>query len=627
MDGPRRIRVLPDLLVSKIAAGEVVERPASVVKELVENSLDAGASRISVAIEEGGARLIRVTDDGCGLGAEDLPLAVRAHATSKIQSEEDLYSIHTMGFRGEALASIGAVSQLRIVSRRQGTLEGHEVVVCGDHLGSQGAAGCPEGTTVEVRDLFFNVPARRKFLRSGSTETGHVNEQFTRLALAYPQVGFSLTSNTRSTHNLSPVGEYLPRIGKLYGAELSEALLPVEREERGLRIRAYVAPPVHSRAAPQWQYVFVNGRFVRDRFVQHAIRESYRGLMEPNRHGVVFLYLEIDPSQVDVNVHPTKIEVRWADSSLIHSQVLSALRETLQRADLTPALRVRQPEPATISEVEQDRIRQELAAILKATPTIQGGGWANPASVPTGETTMPWSRPALPSQVEGAGHGFTWDSWRSMFAPAVAAGACEHGVPFAAQAGGDGARRAVQMHNLYLVAETDDGIMIVDQHALHERVMYEQFRHRFTDGPLESQRLLMPEMLKVTPGQAALLESHGELLVRMGIDVTPFGADCVALHAIPALLRDADAESFLRDLLDRLSQSDAPNNTEALVHGLLDMMACKAAVKAGDPLTQQEIDSLMQQRHLVEKSSSCPHGRPTMLRFTKAELNRQFKRT
>ena len=631
MDGPRSIRVLPDLLVNKIAAGEVVERPASVVKELIENSLDAGAGRIAVSIEEGGARLIRVTDDGCGLDAENLRLAIMPHATSKIQTEDDLYTIHTMGFRGEALASIGAVSHLRMISRPQGAVEGHEVVVSGDRFEARGAAGCPEGTTVEVRDLFFNVPARRKFLRSTSTETGHVNEQFTRLALANPDVAFSMASNGRVTHNLPPSANHLPRIAKLYGPELTEALLPVERDERGLRILAYLAPPIHSRAATQWQYVYVNGRFVRDRFVQHAIREAYRGLMEPHRHGVVFLFLHIDPSRVDVNVHPTKIEVRWADSNLIHSQVLSALRETLQRADLTPALRVQRAAPSALDEAEQDRIRHELASILKATTPLQGGGSAGSFSESVA-LPPPWSKAEPGSAPGGPGNSFSWEGWRSMYAPAphdLSAGepvqslsprpleVPQHNTP----------RQAVQMHNLYLVAETDEGIMIVDQHALHERVMYEQLRQRFTAGPLESQRLLLPETIRVTAAQAGLLESHADLLTQMGIEVTPFGTDSVALHAVPALLHEIDAAAFLRDLLDRLAQNEAPNHAEALVHDLLDMMACKAAVKAGDPLTQPEINALMQQRHLVEKSSSCPHGRPTMLRFTKAELNRQFKRT
>ena len=631
MDGPCRIRVLPDLLVNKIAAGEVVERPASVVKELVENSLDARASRIAVAVEQGGARFIRVTDDGCGLSAEDLRLAVMPHATSKIQREDDLYAIHTMGFRGEALASIGAVSHLRMISREPGSIEGCEIAVCGDRIESA-ATGCPEGTTVEVRDLFFNVPARRKFLRSPSTEMGHINEQFVRLALAYPDVCFELVNNGRTTHSLPPGTDHLPRIARLYGPELADALLPVERDERGLRIYAYLAPPVHSRAAAQWQYVYVNGRFVRDRFIQHAIREAYRGLMEPNRHGVVFLFLEIAPSQVDVNVHPTKIEVRWADSGLIHSQVLSALRETLQRADLTPTLKVSRIEPAPIDEAEQNRIRHELAAILKSTAPVQGGLPWSPAG-PTPEPSLRWDQHStLP--ISAPASGFDWNNWRSLYAPAQQSGdpappPDPSTIPatWPTTPPPDAARRAVQMHNLYLVAETDDGIMIVDQHALHERVMYEHLRQRFTAGPLESQRLLLPESIRVSADQLGLLETHAELLAQLGIEVSPFGADSVALHAVPAILRDVDSGSFLRDLLDRLAQNDAPNHTEALVHDLLDMMACKAAVKAGDPLSQQEINALMEQRHLVEKSSSCPHGRPTMLRFTKAELNRQFKRT
>lgn len=637
MDGPSRIKILPDLLVNKIAAGEVVERPASVAKELIENSLDAGASRIAVTIEEGGARLIRVTDDGCGMSAHDLRLAVTPHATSKIQIEDDLYAIRTMGFRGEALASIGAVSQLRVISRLHGVMEGNEVTVCGDRFETQRTAGCPEGTTVEVRDLFFNVPARRKFLRSAPSETGHLNEQFTRLALARPDIGFELMNNGRKSHMLVPADSHLPRIARLYGPELAEALLPVERDERGLRITAYVGPPSHSRAAPQWQYVYVNRRFVRDRFVQHAIREAYRGLMEPQRHGVAFLFLEIDPARVDVNVHPTKIEVRWADSNLVHSQVLSAIRETLQKADLTPTIRIPGGHASPVDQAEQERMRQELAAILKATAPIQGGpaGWPLESSSGQTRSALPWGNPVDTAHLGNPSSGFSWQGWRSMYGQPGpgAAPPCDSpnfgnwnpprqsfGVP-------ESARPAVQMHNLYLVAETDDGIMIVDQHALHERVMYEQLRQRFAAGPLESQRLLLPESIAVTPAQIALLESQSELLARLGIEVSPFGIDTVALHAVPALLRDVDAASFLRDLLDRLGQNDAPSHPEALVHDVLDMMACKAAVKAGDPLTQEEINALMLQRHLVDKPSSCPHGRPTMLRFTKAELNRQFKRT
>ena len=626
-----RIRVLSDLLVNKIAAGEVVERPASVVKEVVENSIDGGATRIAVTIEDGGRQLIRVTDDGSGMSGEELRLSVLAHATSKVTVEDDLYSIRTMGFRGEALASIAAVSKLRIASRLAGEIEGHEVRVAGDQFETSQAVGCPEGTTVEVRDLFFNVPARRKFLRTPSTEVGHINEQFARVALAYPEIGFELTVNRRVAQNLPQCQTRLERIGKFYGPELAAALMSIAREERGVRLEAYAAPPVQSRATAQWQYVYVNGRYIRDRFIQHAIKEAYRGLMEPNRHGVVFLFITLDPSDVDVNVHPTKIEVRWADSNLIHSQVLSALRETFQRCDLSPRLRTERT-PLPLSEAEQDRVRHELAEVLKSTAPIDP------------------SRAALPPVGAESGRGSRFDRpptdgawvdhervWRSLYGQPEPVSENREGaktplhppteVASGAAPGSSSRPRAVQMHNLYLVAETDEGIVIVDQHALHERVMYEQLRARIAVGSLESQRLLLPETLRVTPDQAALIEAHANLFERLGIEITPFGRDAVAVHAFPALLKDTDVPSFLRDLLDRLAQQPAGSSTEVVIHKILDMMACKAAVKAGDALSESEIEALMGKRYLIENSSSCPHGRPTMLRLTKADLNRQFKRT
>jgi len=635
-----RIRVLSDLLVNKIAAGEVVERPASVVKELIENSIDGGATRIAVTVEDGGRQLIRVTDDGSGMSPEELLLSVQAHATSKVTVEDDLYSIRTMGFRGEALASIAAVSKLRIVSRLAGAIEGHEVRGAGDRFETTQSVGCPEGTTVEVRDLFFNVPARRKFLRTPSTEVGHINEQFARAALAYPEIGFELTVHRRVAQNLPKAQSRIERIGKFYGPELAAALMTVAREERGVRLEAYAAPPVQSRATAQWQYVYVNGRYVRDRFIQHAIKEAYRGLMEPNRHGVVFLFINLDPRDVDVNVHPTKIEVRWADSNLIHSQVLSALRETFQRCDLTPRLRTQQS-PPPLSEAEQDRVRRELAEVLKATtpidpsPVCHGSVSRAPATESYGISSR---ASAPPAGVDLAEHERVWRSLYGRPEPvsedsdrtqgeliepqASACGESPRGLNPAAHG-----PRAVQMHNLYLVAETDEGIVIVDQHALHERVMYEQLKSRIALGSLESQRLLLPETLRVTPHQAALIEAHASLFERLGVEITPFGRDAVAIHAFPALLKDTDVPSFLRDLLDRLAQQPAGSSTEVVIHKVLDMMACKAAVKAGDALTDSEIEALMRQRHLIEKPGSCPHGRPTMLRLTKADLNRQFKRT
>ena len=620
------IRVLPELVVKKIAAGEVVERPASVVKELLENALDAGATRVVVTIEDGGKQLIRVTDDGCGMSAEELRLAITPHATSKLSDEEDLFSIRTMGFRGEALASVSSIAKLRIVSRKPDSLEGREIQVVADEVKFASAAGCPPGTTVEVRDLFFNVPARRKFLRASSTETGQINEQLARIALAHPHIAFELTNNGRVTQRLPACANCVERIAKFYGPQLAEALLRVERDERGIRLEAYVAPPAQSRATAQWQYTFVNGRYIRDRQIQHAIKEAHRGLMEPHRHGVVFLFLTVDPAFVDVNVHPTKTEVRWADGRLIYSQVLSALRETFQNANLMPTL---QTDRAPVDEAQQDQIRREFAAHLKAIPPIVPSTVDSRGGFPESEAKA-YERTGVAPQGSGAGG---MDTWRALYQPPSGSSRAEGTLnqivaPF--QGGGmdEGSRppRAIQMHNLYLVVETDEGIVIVDQHALHERVLYEQLVERMTSGKLESQRLLLPEMISVTAEQLALLEEYAELLDRVGIEVTPIGDDSVAVHTFPSLLKNPDIAAFMQDLFDRLAQRPSAGQPEVLLNDVLSMMACKAAIKAGDPMTNEEIEALFAQRRLIQNSSSCPHGRPTMLQLTKADLERQFHR-
>jgi len=625
---------LPDLLVKKIAAGEVVERPASVVKELVENSVDAGASRIAITIEDGGRQLIRVTDDGFGMTPEELRLAVTPHATSKVTIEDDLYSISTMGFRGEALASISAVSKLRIVSRPPDRVEAHEIRVVAEEVESSQAAGAPPGTTIEVRDLFFNVPARRKFLRTPSTEVGHINEQLIRTALPNPQVGFELTNNRRTTQNLPRCDSRMDRIARFYGPELASALMHVERDERGVRIEAFLAPPTHSRATTQWQYAFVNGRYVRDKHLMHAMKEAYRGLTEPNRHAVLFLFVDLDPRQVDVNVHPTKIEVRWADGNLVHSQVLSALRETLQAHDLTPALSTsRAARP--VDPAEQDRVRREMADWLEqqrphGSPTMPAMGRSGgDASFEVGgmqERRMPMPDPTATWDAL-YGRGGTRDESSEAATPFAPDERDRLVVPAPGPEGTSDRPRAVQMHNLYLVAETEDGILIVDQHALHERVMYEQLKQRIASGELESQRLLLPETVNVAPEELARIEQNAELFTRLGIEVTPFGTDAVAVQSFPSVLKDTDIAGFLRDLLDKLHSRSGDTGTDVVLNDLISMMACKAAVKAGDPLTQEEIDALMKQRDLIDKSVSCPHGRPTMLRLTKADLNRQFHRT
>ncbi|MFQ5496046.1 MAG: DNA mismatch repair endonuclease MutL, partial [Phycisphaerae bacterium] len=577
---------------------------------------DAGATRIAVTIEEGGKRLIGVTDNGGGMSAAELALAVRPHATSKVTVEEDLYRIATMGFRGEALASISSVARLRIVSRRAGADAGHEIRVAAERVESCGAAAAPVGTTVEVRDLFFNVPARRKFLRAPPTEVGRITEQITRVALSHPAIAFESTHNGRRGQHFPACATCRQRVEKIHGPELAAALMAVTRDEQGVRLEAYAAPPAQSRATTNWQYTFVNGRYIRDRFIQHAIREAYRGLTEPNRHGVVFLFLTLDPTRVDVNVHPTKIEVRWAEPNLIHSQVLSALRETFQQADLTPALRMRQPRPP-VDPAEQDRVRNETAAMFKAATPIRPGSAGNTSfdasldtfsrpshrsgdrpSFPCGQSTPGDGdaersrKQAMDPVRDGSGRPdpapgprrAAWPAddpvapWRVLYAtpddaarpPGSATTAPPPDDQQRAEAGSDQAisdhpprPRAIQMHNLYLVAETDDGIVIVDQHALHERVLYEQFRQRITAGPLESQRLLLPATLSVSDSQAAALKTHAAALATLGIEVTPFGTDTVAVQSFPALLKNTDPAAFVRDLLDRLATQPAASQPAA----------------------------------------------------------------
>ena len=629
-----KIKVLSDLLVNKIAAGEVIERPASVVKELVENSVDAGASHVSITIEDGGKQLIRVSDDGVGMDAESLRLAVMPHATSKISTEDDLFNIGTLGFRGEALPSIGSVSQMRIVSRPKDQIEGSEIIVAAEKVESSSAAGCRAGTTIEVRDLFFNVPARRKFLKSNATEVGHINEQISRLALAHRQVGFDLTNNGRNTMKLPGGGGIRERLSSLFGAELAGELITIERAERGLHIEGYVAPPSKSRSTAAGQYILLNGRFIRDKFVQHAVREAYRGLMEHNRHPIVFLFLTVEPSMVDVNVHPTKTEVRWQDSNLVHSQVLAALRDKFLTSDLAPAVRTSSlgeserpdPEPADAEE-----FRRGAAAFFKSLPPTDrsvgdkfnpsrfgGGGAGGGAPDFAREARSPDEiRPAVWKTLYGSDAGVR-QSPSESFGSSSSETALED----------DRTRwKAIQIHNTYLVAETEEGMVIIDQHALHERIMYEKLKKQFVSGPLESQRLLLPETMNATGREMALLQENEELLHKLGIEAEPFGQDSIAIHAFPSLLKDADAISFLRDLLDQLGEKGKQWSAEEAIHEILDMMSCKAAVKAGDPLTPEEIDALISQKSFVDKSSNCPHGRPTTLRFRISDLEKQFKRT
>ncbi|HAU38214.1 MAG TPA: DNA mismatch repair endonuclease MutL [Phycisphaerales bacterium] len=610
------IHVLPTHLVNKIAAGEVIERPASVVKELVENALDAGATRIEVAVEDGGARLISVTDDGCGMSADDLALAFVPHATSKISGEDDLFAIATMGFRGEALASVASVSHAHLRTRRREDAAGHEIDAAGESVGAVRPCAAAPGTAVTIRDLFFNTPARRKFLRSPATELGHVSEQIARLALPHPHVAFRLCHNGRETLNLPPAETTLQRTRDLFGGELAEALLPVAPRRGAVRVAGLVGAPAAARASGKWQYFFLNGRYIRDRLLSHALREAFRGRLDPSRWPVAMIFLEIDPGEVDVNVHPTKIEVRFRDSQAVYGELLAALKETLNRAELAPdavlARPAAPPAPSGEDHVDDDRrasLRQALADFFKSAPPRQPRlSFPEPtphraAPPPVVPDVTSRDQPPAPTAAE-------------VLAPPAAP---EPPLP---------AAEAIQLHNSYLVAACDDGLVIVDQHALHERLIYNDLKRRLADrSALTGQRMLLPQPVRVTPAESAALEAHGALLARLGIEVAPFGPGTVAVQQFPTLLaeRGVAADAFLRELLDSLSDNENAE-PEHMLESLLEMLACKAAVKAGDPLTHDEIVTLLARRDEADKGASCPHGRPTALRLTLRDLEKQFQR-
>lgn len=613
VESRRNIRRLPALLINQIAAGEVIERPASVVKELVENSLDAGATRIEVDLEGGGIELVRVRDDGSGIPHDELVLALSPHATSKISEAEDLDRIITMGFRGEALASITSVGRVRVVSRPHGQAEAWEILGEGEDIAApRPAAGAP-GTLIEVRNLFFNTPARRKFLRTPPTEQGRCLEWLTNLAIAHPGVGFVGRCDGRVRLETNPDQQPRQRVLALLGEELEGELIEVRADRfedaRGLTLWGLVGRPAIARATPKAQHVFLNGRAVRDRTIQHALKESYRGLVEPGRHPTAVLLIEMSPTAVDVNVHPAKLEVRFRDQSAVHQAVLHAVRDALRQHDLTPPVSGRRYEPGPglpgvgsgVPSHVQEHVRPgALVDFLKRGP-LPSATTIRESLVESGDSGPMRASIELPREEATADE--------SMPAPRRA-------------------DRVLQIHNSYLVTQDEHGIVIIDQHALHERVMFERLAARVGREPLESQQLLSPVTLHATQRQMERVEELGELLNRCGITLRALGPRTLGIGAFPSLLfqRGVDPVEFMTELLEKTESEDFTPSDESALHEVLDMMACKAAIKAGDRMSEPEMDELLKMRDSVERSSSCPHGRPTSVRLSIGELERLFHR-
>jgi len=600
------IAVLPEVVRNQIAAGEVIERPASCVKELVENALDAGATRVQVDLEEGGLGLVRVTDDGCGMAPEDLELAFAAHATSKLRTPDDLDHIASLGFRGEALASMGSVARCSILTRPEGSASAHRVEVEGGHQRAVRDAAGPRGTVVEVRDLFYNTPARRRFLKRSSTELGRCLEIVQRLALAHHGVGFVVTHDGRRVYDVEPGMDLLARIRRTFGAELAECLVPVEAREGSTRLSGYVAPPRVARRDTQRQMWFLNGRALRDKILVRVLREATRGLVEEGRQPVAFLCLAVDPAAVDVNVHPTKSEVRLRDERRLFGFLVQALREAVRRTDIaTPG--------ESLLATRERRLEREGAT----QPTF-----ANPG---------PWiPRRAVDSRGP-AGFEVREVGGAAFLPEPPAERADAERAPAPAEGGAwipaDDLRGPfLQVARTYILRVLPDGFEIVDQHALHERVTFELLRRDLAASGIEVQRYLVPELVECSRADVELVSGQLDALRRIGIELAPFGDGTLAVQGLPARLAHPDVEGIVRDVIEVLARTGRAPDAEDVVEEVLHRAACRSSIMAGDTLDEPHIQSLLERARELGYDQTCPHARPTRVRFSLADLEKAFHR-
>lgn len=582
----KRIRPLPPQLVGQIAAGEVVERPASVVKELIENSLDAGAGHVDVTIESGGIGLIQVRDDGHGISREELALALARHATSKISTLEDLFQVRTLGFRGEALASIAAVARLELVSRIDASPCGWRLVVPGgDRSGEPLPVAHPLGTTVSVADLFYNVPARRKFLRSERTEFGHIRTLLERLSLSRFDVSFRLRHNQREVLHLPPACEeraWTRRVGMLLGDEFVQQSLLLEFEQGGLRLWGWMGLPSVARRQADGQWWYVNGRPVRDKFLAQALRQGYRDVLPHDRQPAALLYLELDPALVDVNAHPAKLEVRFRDPRSVRDFIARSLHQALEKSRPGPKI------PPPMGRVSTTRYRQP----------------DRPAPAAQVNETIAFYQALHPDRNQ---------------TPAPEQSTPSQGIPPLGYA-------IVHLHGIYILAEAEDGLVIVDAHAAHERILYEKLKRQLQSGDPACQPLLLPEKIQLSPGEIELVQRHRHLLAQLGIESDVLGPKTLVVRSLPALLVQADAAALVKDLISELRNFDSATEVENLMHERLAIRACRCAVRAGQRLGREEMNALLRELERTERGSQCNHGRPTWVKLDFPTLDRFFRR-
>jgi len=579
------IRPLPETLISQIAAGEVVDRPASVLKELLENSLDAGATEIGVALAEGGIKQIRVVDNGAGIESDDLPMAFARHATSKIASLEDLEQVRSLGFRGEALASIASVARVSMASRASGAARAFSIGAESGSIGAVQPAAHPVGTTVEVNDLYYNTPARRKFLKSDATEFAHCEDAFTRAALSRPDVTFTLKHNGRVVARLAP-SDPARRVEASLGAEFAQSMRPIG-ENGVLNLSGFAGSPAYTRASRDAQYIYVNGRFVRDKLLSHALREAYRDVLHGERHPAYVLFLEIDPRGVDVNVHPAKIEIRFRDARAVHQFVFHAVAKGLSgtAAETPPAVAA----PVAVGRYVQPRANQGALGLAQ----------------PVASYTAMFAD-GRPSAEPLAAKATSGDANSSEAPP----------LGFA----------LAQLHGIYILAQNRDGLILVDMHAAHERIVYEKLKAALDSRAMTTQKLLIPSTFHADRVDVATVEEHGSTLNQLGFDVTAISPFALAVRAVPSMLADADAAELARAVLRDIREYGASRVLTERRDELLGTMACHGAVRANRALTIPEMNALLREMEETERSGQCNHGRPTWYQMSLADLDKLFLR-
>lgn len=631
-----KIRLLPEDLASQVAAGEVVERPASVAKELVENSIDAGASNIEIRIQRGGIALIRVTDDGCGMNRDDALMCLERNATSKIRTKDDLAAIHTLGFRGEAIPSIASVSKFRLTTREPDSLTGTEIVINGGKVISVKDCGEPPGTQIEVRSLFYNLPARRKFLRTENTEYSHLEQVIKTQAIAHENIRFSLVRNDRLAFQLPATSSLRERIGGLVGVDLAGRLLEIEpHEHNGVRVRGLIGPPGMGRSDRRQQLSFLNGRPVEAAIITRALREGYHTALMKGQYPVTFLFLETDPTAVDVNVHPAKREVRFHDGFSVQDAISGAVQKTLREqmtrpvsgvgltgTDRTPISTAPTTEPASsaspsvvqenlIPEAEQKSLRSDWGDLARGSSTGSGS-----------ETEEKLFTATERERVESAESATTDPAQEGSEAqPAVPPAEGKEEAPKASDY-----RLLGVLGKLYVLLESAEGLVLMDQHAAHERVLFEEMKRRMEEEGVPSQRLLSPIMVDLPPRDFDLVEKNLDTLGKLGLTAEPFGGSTLKIDSLPSFLKSDDPERFLQEVIDEIRSASDRMSELRLGEDMIATTVCRHAVKANDPLHDRELQKLLEDLLVCDMPYCCPHGRPTLIQIGYAELERKFGR-